>query len=126
METLGRAWMLEKSVEGHRATPVLEGTRITLRFDGGTLRTTGTMSGSAGCNTYVSNYKFVNEFVSVTPEVSTITKKVCPNPTGVMRQEQRYLSRLEKGTYWYTQNIEGEFELFLRDGKRKMVFGAPE
>lgn len=124
VETPGRAWVLEKSVEGHRATPVLDDTRITLRFDRGTLRTTGTMSGSAGCNTYVADYKLDDDFVTATPRV--ITKKVCSTPDGVMKQEQRYLSRLEKGTYLYTPNIEGQLEVSSRDGEREMVFGAPE
>ena len=82
VETPGRAWVLEKSVEGHRATPVLDGTRITLWFDGGTLRTTGTLGGSAGCNTYAAHYKLGNDFVSATPGEPRSRRRCAPPQPG--------------------------------------------
>ena len=121
----GPAWVLEKFIDGEKVTPVLDGTEITLRFDGGTLRRTGTMSGSTGCNTYSADYEYVNEFTSGTPVVTSVTKKACAAPAGVMEQEQRYLSRLEDDTYWYAIVTGGDLELSTRDNKRRMVFVAP-
>jgi heat shock protein HslJ len=118
------AWVLEKFVDGNRVTPVLDGTEITLRFDGGTLRRTGTISGSAGCNTYSADYEFINEFTSGTPAVTSVTEKACSVPAGVMAQEQRYLSRLEDDTYWPSVVRSGDLELSARDNKRRMVFAA--
>lgn len=126
VEEPGSAWVLEKFVERDRATSVLDGTRITLRFDRGTLRRTGMMSGSAGCNTYSADYEYINEFTSGTPTVTSITEKVCPAPAGAMEQERRYLSRLEVDTYWYALDIKGNLKLSTRDGERKMKFVAPE
>ncbi len=84
------------------------------------------MSGSAGCNAFSADYEYINEFTSGTPMVTSITEKACYTPAGVMEQEQRFLSRLEEDTYWYAVDIEGNLELSARDGKRKMVFMAPE
>jgi heat shock protein HslJ len=126
VEEPGPAWVLEKFIDGNEVTPVLDGTEITLRFDRGTLRRTGTMSGSAGCNTYSADYEYINEFTSGTPVVTSITEKVCSTPAGVMEQEQRYLSQLEEDTYWYAVDIEGDLELSTRDNERRMVFVAPD
>lgn len=125
IEEPGPAWVLEKFVDGEKVTPVIDGTEITLRFDGGTLRRTGTMHGSAGCNTYSADYEYINEFRSGTPEVTSITKKACSAPAGVMEQEQHYLSRLEDDTYWYAIVTGGDLELSTRDNKQMMVFAAP-
>lgn len=126
VEDPGPAWVLEKFIDGDEVTPVLDGTKITLRFDRGTLRRTGTMSGSAGCNTYSADYEYLNEFTSGTPVVTSVTEKACYTPVGVMEQEQRYLRQLEEDTYWYSTDIEGDLELSTRDRERRMVFVAPD
>ncbi len=126
VEEPGAAWVLEKFVEHGQVTPALSGTEITLRFDRGTLRKTGTMSGSAGCNAYSADYEYVNEFTSGTPVVTSVTEKACYTPDGVMEQEERYLRHLEEHTYWYAVTIEGELELSTKDRNRRMIFVAPE
>lgn len=124
VEEPGDAWVLVKFVEDDRVTPVLSGTEITLRFDRGTLRRTGTMSGSTGCNAYSADYEYINEFTSGTPVITSITEKACYTPAGVMEQEQLYLTFLED-TYWFSTDIGGDLELSTRDGEQKMIFVAP-
>lgn len=125
VEDSGSAWVLEKFIDGTEETSVLEGTRITLKFDRGTLRRTGTMSGSTGCNTYSAEYEYINESMAGAPVVTSVTEKACSAPAGVMEQEQRYLSRLED-VHSYSTEIEGGLKLFTRDRKQKLVFVPPD
>lgn len=74
--------------------PVLEGTEITLVIADGTL------SGSAGCNTYNAGVssKPEDSFTFVVGPIAT-TQKTCPEPA--MNQESTYLSRLGKAVSWW-------------------------
>ncbi len=126
VEEPGPAWVLEKFVGEGEATPVLDGTEITLKFDRGTLRTRGTLSGSAGCNTYAADYEYGNDsFTSDTPVITAVTEKACYTPAGVMEQEQRYLNSLED-VDGFSTNIEGNLELFIHGDERKLVFAAKD
>jgi heat shock protein HslJ len=118
-EGTGAAWVLEKFVDGGAATPVLRGTEITLTFDRGTLRETGTVYGSAGCNTYTADYIYHRDD-SLTLETLAVTKMACEDPAGIMQQEQRYLSFL-KDVKGYCQKVDGRLHLVVTD-ERKLVF----
>lgn len=90
------AWTLagfieEKQVE-EMSTPVLipldvlADTQITATFDD------GMVSGSAGCNTYHAAYALDGDLITI--EAIAVTEMACPEPAGVMEQEQRYLGFL--------------------------------
>ena len=54
----------------------------------------GTLSGSAGCNTYSATYK--TDRGRITIGAPAATRKACVKPTGVMEQEQAYLDALPR------------------------------
>ncbi len=70
-------------------TSVLPGTRVTADFSINSNGTTGMITGSAGCNTYNAAIQGVFQ---VGPAATT--KKLCPEPAGVMQQESTYLAML--------------------------------
>lgn len=118
-------WRLEKFVESGRATPVLEGTKISIAFDGGTLRKRGSARGSAGCNRYTADYvyrSYPGGAEGPNFENFSVTRKLCPSPEGVMDQEARYLSFL-RDVRGYYQKIDGRLYLETGDG-RKLVFSG--
>lgn len=92
----GPTWTLLAAVEERRPeglpvpvpdpNPVLEGTEITLTFEGGTAQ------GSAGCNGYGAAYSL--DGTSLTFGEVVATERGCPTPD-VMEQEQRYLAALQ-------------------------------
>jgi heat shock protein HslJ len=89
------AFIEEKTIEGMAApllivTGPLAKTEITATFDD------GTVSGSAGCNTYHAAY--TSDGPSLTLETLTATEIACRNPAGIMEQEQRYLGFLKDVT----------------------------
>ena len=119
-------WKLEKFVRNGSATPVSEGTKITIAFDRGTLRKRGTVRGSAGCNEYTANYvyRFYQDGLEGPNfKDSAVTRKLCRSPEGIMEQELRYLDVLEDARGYY-QKIDGRLYLETGDG-RKLVFAAP-
>ena len=78
------------------ASPLLEGTRITLEFEDEWL------SGFAGCNTYgggpdSGGYIATDEGTLTVPMIA-ITVMACSSPEGVMEQEQAYVEALRRAT----------------------------
>jgi heat shock protein HslJ len=100
--------------------PLVEGTRITARFDG------TRVTGSAGCNQYSGSYISVGTpeggIFRITSPIIT-TRMACLGP-GVMEQETSYLDALKKArSYMMSSN-----ELRLRDADDKVIlqfFTAP-
>jgi heat shock protein HslJ len=96
-------------------TEVLPGTEITAIFGEGKLE------GSAGCNHYGAMVK--REGPSLRVGDLYFTEMACPEPVGVMEQEQRYLSWLVDIT---TVAIQGH-QLWLETGDgRALVFTVQE
>lgn len=52
----------------------------------------GTLSGLAGCNNYTTGYTVDGDAMTIEPPAST--KKLCPEPEGVMDQEFQFLTAL--------------------------------
>jgi heat shock protein HslJ len=107
------------SAEADDALPlpagVLPGTEITAIFEGGMLE------GSAGCNHYGAAAR--RDDPSLTVSDLYFTEMACLDPTGVMEQEQRYLSWLADIT---TAAVQGH-RLWLETGDgRALVFTAQE
>ncbi len=121
----GTTWALtafieEKTVEGMptpllMALDLLAETEITATFEDGTVR------GSAGCNTYGTDYALDES--SLIFESIAVTEMACVGPAGIMEQEQRYLNFLGDVTAY---RIHGN-QLWLEtsDG-RALISTAPE
>jgi heat shock protein HslJ len=86
MEVSDVPWMVTELDDGTGAlTGVLEGTAITLAYDGERL------SGNAGCNNYFGPATLTGE-TRIGPLASTMM--MCTSPDGVMDQERRFLDLL--------------------------------
>jgi heat shock protein HslJ len=68
---------------------VLPGTKITAVLGSG-----NSLTGSAGCNTYSTNYQVNGSQLTIAPP--SAGKKVCSDPQGIMEQENAYLAALTK------------------------------
>jgi heat shock protein HslJ len=68
-------------------TSIIIGSELSMFFEG------GTVSGSAGCNTYNAAYELEDNNIKIGPAAAT--KKMCDDPKGVMDQEQEFLAALE-------------------------------
>ncbi len=62
---------------------ILEDTEMTAIFD-----EDGTLSGSAGCNNYVTGYTVTGNQMTIGPAASTMM--LCAEPEGIMEQEAAY------------------------------------
>ena len=71
-----------------RHTLVVEGTEVTLSFDG------KGFSGTSGCNTYTGLARVEDGSITIDEESLSHTGKACEGPEGMMEQEQRFLGLL--------------------------------
>ena len=115
----GTAWTLGSYVAGNGTlVPALPGTEVTASFNDD-----GSLTGSAGCNSYGTVYHI--EGANLTIEPSGSTKIYCSEPPGIMEQENRYLTLLTEVSTW---RVEGD-RLILSDaeGADLLIFAqAPE
>jgi heat shock protein HslJ len=80
----------------------------------------GSVSGSAGCNSYFAAYTANGTSLFLGPVGST--KKYCGEPGGIMGQEQSFLSLLSRA---YRYKIDGgQLELVDSEGNGLLWFGA--
>ncbi len=101
----GSAWSLLTHNNGNQAmVSTIIGTEITAIFG-----EDGTLSGSAGCNNYTAGFEIDGDAISIGPAAST--RKLCPEPEGVMEQETQYLAAIQNAA---TYTIDGE-KLDIRD-----------
>jgi heat shock protein HslJ len=81
------SWQVTGILQGDSFRSPIPGTEITASFD-----EDGTLSGSAGCNTYGATYTTDRGGIEITePEA---TEKACASPEGIMEQEAAYLAAL--------------------------------
>ncbi len=92
---------------------LIAGSKATLNFG-----VDGTLSGSAGCNSYTGRYEVTGNQVKF-PTAFASTRKMCVNP-GVMAQEQAFLKALSAST---TGRIDGK-KLELRDASGALQIAA--
>ncbi len=79
-------------------TPILAGTTIYAQFAINSDGTSGTISGSAGCNTYTASF---GNGLSVQTTLNAL--QTCNSPQGIMDQEVSYINVLSRGYgYWQT------------------------
>ncbi len=95
-------WVLTSIGDPTAATPVIEGSWVTLELTGETRAV-----GSGGCNNFGAEYKVQGEDISF-KSLSTTMKACDTDP--IMRQEQRYFLALQNAS------------TFSRKGDRMLVF----
>ncbi|MCC7161504.1 MAG: META domain-containing protein, partial [Anaerolineae bacterium] len=101
----GTSWDVINYNNGNQGVvTAVNGTKLTLAFGAD-----GRVSGSAGCNTFNGSYTSENGGLNIGPLAST--RKLCPEPAGVMEQEAQYLAALQKAA---TYEIAGD-TLTIRD-----------
>jgi heat shock protein HslJ len=110
----GATWVLQNFGDPAKPTEVLAGTKITARFDGAT----DSLAGNAGCNQYFAGY--TADAAKLTLGTVSSTKKLCPEPAGLMEQEQQYLALLATVTQYRV--TDGRLELASADGQRVLRY----
>jgi heat shock protein HslJ len=86
-EIEGRTWVVrEMTIDGGSVAPTESAAPVADFVD-------GTVSGTAGCNTYSGSYTIDGETITIGPLASTL--KFCVEPEGVMEQETTYLGLLQ-------------------------------
>ncbi len=111
------AWVLLRFGEQGNLQAVLEGTEITATFN----NQGSQIEGSGGCNTYFGKYQAEKNELSISDLAST--EMACPNPEGVLEQEQRYLSALRAAGSYTIED--GELRISSSDN-RLLIFTASE
>ncbi|HSN74919.1 MAG TPA: META domain-containing protein, partial [Anaerolineae bacterium] len=97
-ELAGTEWNVTMYNNGREAVVgVIEGTEITAIFGDN-----GELSGNAGCNQYMTSYTIDGNAIEIA--MPATTRRLCPEPEGVMEQEQAFLAALQSAA---TFNIEG-------------------
>ncbi len=111
------AWQVTSFLRGDAVTSPIAGTEITASFDD-----EGQLSGSAGCNTYTSAY--TTDAGSITIEAPATTRKLCPEPAGVMEQETAYLAALGEAERFSVGG--GSLTLLRADGTIAVALSAAD
>ena len=92
------AWQATALRTPDAVTSVLKGTELTADF-----AADGSLTGSAGCNTYSATYTTDRDKIEIA-DVSA-TEKACDGPAGVMEQERQFLTALPQAASY---RIEGQ------------------
>lgn len=107
------AWVVTGILDGDAfSSPILD-TELTAVF-----ADEGSLTGSAGCNSYTTTYTAETGDISIEP--ATSTKKLCPEPEGVMDQEAAYLAALGEATQYAFNGA--TMDLLDAEGKRLVSF----
>jgi len=102
-------WSLNSYGEQNNQEHVLNGTVITATFD----KTKREVSGSGGCNTYFATYEINGNTLSISH--LAWTERACLSPSGVMEQEQEFLSQLADAESFQVDDI--SLTITCSDGK---------
>jgi heat shock protein HslJ len=115
---VGTPWQLTGYNNGTGGfVSVLAGTEITATF-----ADDGKLAGKAGCNNYAASYEITGNQISIGPAAATMM--LCPEPAGIMEQEQAYLAALQSAS---TFDIEGkQLSLSGPDGQVLLSFTVRE
>lgn len=87
----GSEWVLQEL----NGSPLIAGSNITLEFAG------GEVSGYAGCNAYGGPYTLEAASLAI-PQVG-MTRRACPEPAGVMEQENAFAQALHSSATYTAQ-----------------------
>jgi heat shock protein HslJ len=106
------SWVATGVLQGDAFTSILIGSEITATF------TDGTLSGSAGCNTYNASYTTDGDTMEI--DAPSSTKMACPEPEGVMDQEAAYLAALPTAVGFRVSG--GMLELLSAEGTAVVTY----
>jgi heat shock protein HslJ len=107
------SWQATGVLRGDALTSPIGGTELTATFS-----ENGELDGSAGCSTYRATYTTDKGAIEIAAPAAT--KKLCPEPEGVMEQEAAYLDALASATRF---RIDGKaLQLSGADGSRVADF----
>ena len=109
------SWDATAIQTGEALASPLPGTKVTATF-----AVDGTLSGSAGCNTYRSSYTTDRGRIQIAPPVAT--RKACATPEGVMEQEAAYLATLPTAVRY---RLDGDSLALLRPDGTYVASFAP-
>ena len=115
--TLVGSWQATAFVRGDSVSSPIAGTEITASF-----AEDGALTGSSGCNTYTTTYTIEHDTIEIPP--AAITRKLCPEPAGVMEQEAAYLAALAEAERFIVGG--GLLELQRADGRVVAAFAAAD
>jgi heat shock protein HslJ len=101
------SWEATVIQTGFALTSPLPGTKVTATF-----ADDGTLTGSAGCNTYRTSFTTDEGGIEIAPPAAT--KKTCASPAGVMAQEAAYLAVLPTAAHYRVDG--GSLALLSADG----------
>ncbi|MBP6016484.1 MAG: META domain-containing protein [Candidatus Promineofilum sp.] len=115
---VGTAWTaIMYNTNTEAVTNLMEGTAITANFT-----EDGKLNGSAGCNNYMTSYTLDGQNITIEPPATT--RKLCPEPAGVMEQEAAFVTMLPQAA---TYSISGNtLELRTADGALITSFSAAQ
>ena len=122
-----KEWTLTTIVELLRSgtlqdSPVVEGTGVTIRFDGDRI------SGTSGCNSYEGLSRVEDGSVTIDGQSLMHTEDVCEGPDGVMEQEDWYLRVLPRlrhyGVFSDELFLQTDLDRLGRDDVGFLVFQA--
>jgi heat shock protein HslJ len=108
LDLSGTAWIVTGYNNGKEAVvSVISGSELTASFGAD-----GKLTGSAGCNTYVTTYELQAKRVTIKPAATT--RKMCVTPEGIMEQETQFIKALGTAASF---NIDGDrLEIRSDDG----------
>lgn len=116
-ELEGVTWILESYGEPGNLNAVLEGTEITLSFDG----IEGQIHGNAGANSYFGDYQTDGDRISIAQIAATEMYRM--DPEGVMDQEYSYLRILQSAESYEIE----DGALWIHAGGQVLIFtGQPK
>jgi heat shock protein HslJ len=92
------AWTATAFLQGDGVSSPLPGTEVTATF-----ADDGTLTGSSGCNDYRATYTADGGAIEIGALAGT--RKACPEPAGVMEQEQAYLEALALAARYQVEGL---------------------
>ena len=115
-ELAGTSWQITAYNNGRQAvtSPIL-GTSLTLVFGAD-----GSLTGSAGCNNFMTSYTVTGGEIAVEPPAST--RMMCVEPEGIMEQEAEFLAALASAA---TYTIRGDMLEFRTADDAIALHAAP-
>jgi heat shock protein HslJ len=114
---VGTSWSLAAYADTQgNLVSLVPGTQITALF-----AADGTLSGSAGCNTYNATYVLDGASIAITAPAAT--SLACGEPGGIMEQESAYLSLLP--LVRQVQVVDGNLLLLDGNGQELLQYVSP-
>ena len=111
------SWVATGVLQGDAFVSIIIGSEITATF-----ADEGTLSGSAGCNTYNASYTTDGDAIEI--DAPSSTKMLCPEPEGVMDQEAAYLAALPTAAAFRVSG--GLLELLSAEGSAVVTYTREE